>query len=558
MQRTGETTDPILVVGAGPVGLMCALWLTRLGQPVRIIDRRSGGSEHSKALAMHANTLELMQRVGTTDALLEAGAPMSEVIFSTSRGKDLADVRFDRIDSPFNYVLIIEQSQTERVLREELARAGVEVEWNAELVSLSPFDGGCRCELANGGVAHHPWVIGCDGGPSTVRNQLGIEFEGEKRGTWFVLADVKLDWDEKPGVARGFLGPDGPLLFFPLPERPWYRIVAAMLDADPEQRPELSDVLFENLVIDRYLPRCRLIEYRWQSAFQVRRRLASRYRRGRVFLAGDAAHTHSPIGGQGMNTGLADASNLCWKLDRVIRGLADESLLDTYESERRPAAKDTLRATQLATDLGATQSGILGGIRDLLISVGASIEDIRSKAARRASMTEFTYRGPQFGEAPIVLRDTELVTHFETDTPSVVQRLVFADAAKPGHRAPDVLLQPKILAKRGRHLFDEAGPRHILLLFDGLGPTPQGYEKFAVGCEELAKAHPWIEPWVVTPDTAPEALRAHAKIVRDPKLAAHHRYGATSEAGYLVRPDNYVAWRAQPMDFDALREFLAR
>ena len=543
----------VLIVGAGPVGLLAALWLTKLGVPVRIVDRAPHGSVHSKALGVHANSLELLQRVGVADAFVRNGRPMRRLKMMSYDGDTIAEAGLDGIDSPYDYVLMCEQSVSERILREALRDAGVEVEWNVALDGLQPSEHVCVASFVGAASSTHQWVIGCDGGPSTVRELTGISFDGEKYGTWFVLADVAVDWDEAPGETRGFLGRDGIVVAFPLPAQGRYRIVATMPDAPADKRPELSDALFEELMHSRCAVPATLSDYHWQSAFQVRRRLASTYRVGRVFVAGDAAHTHSPIGGQGMNTGFADVSNLCWKIASVIKGVAPQSLLDTYESERRPVAKSTLFATQLATEVAGTRSPVVEMLRNQIMAMGSSLEPVRERVVRRASMTEFAYAGPQFGAAPISAAQTELRTHPHTEAPSVAQRFEFGSGPRPGQRAPEVLVAPHT------HLLGAAPPSHVLLLFDGLAATTAGYDNFAQGCERIAQLFPWIRPIVVLPDGSPTGFDETAiDIVRDDNFAAHERYGSSSESGYLIRPDNYVMWRAQPMDFDALIAFVGQ
>ncbi len=544
-------SESVLIVGAGPVGLMAALWLTRLGVSVRVVEKKVAGSAHSKALAVHANSLELLQRVDAGGPFLDRGLPMRRMELRSTDGRALFELDFHDIDSPYNYALIIEQAQTEALLRDELARDGVQVEWGTELVGLAQTPQSCCAQFADGSESEHAYVIGCDGGPSTVRQLLDIPFEGEKQSTWFVLADTLVDWDERPGEVRGYLGEDGVMLFFPLPEQPWHRIIASLPDDAPDERPTLNAALFEGLAARRCPVPCTLGTYRWQSAFQVRRQLADRYRSGRAFIAGDAAHTHSPVGGQGMNTGFADVANLCWKIAAVMQRHVDDRLLDTYESERRPVAKATLFATQVATDLGTTASPVLRALRDQVMQLGASIEGVRDQAARRGSMTEFVYSGPQFGHGSIRLSETEVTTDPRSDTPSVAQRFEFARGPHPGHRAPDLYVSS------GLRLLAGLGPRHALLLFDGTGPTDEGYQGFERGCRALRARYPWITPVVVTPNSVPDDLAAVAQIIRDPDLHAHRRYGASSEAAFLVRPDNYIAWRSQPSNFAELFEFLS-
>lgn len=543
--------ETVLVVGGGPVGLFAALWLTKLGIDVRIVEQKSTGSVHSKALGVHANTLELFARLGVVGPFLDAGLKVRRMeVRSKQGGVDLA-LDFTEIDSPYNFILVLEQARTEEFLRDALVQAGVEVQWDTKLTDLQQDNEGVTATFADGSTSRHAIVIGCDGGPSAVRELCGIPFEGEKDGTWFALCDAKIDWDERPDEMRGYLSDDGLSLFFPLPERPWYRMVTTLPEQSESARPELSEDLFRSLAVAHVPFDVTLQEFRWQSAFQIRRRLASSYRSGRVFIAGDAAHTHSPVGGQGMNTGLSDVSNLCWKIAAVLRGEAPAELLETYEAERRPVARLTVSTTQLATELGTSDSAIVRRLRDHMMRVGASVDAIRGQIAKRGSMTEFRYSGPQFQEGSILESSTELLTDLDTDTPSVAQRFDFARGPRPGQRAPDLYVAA------GTRLLGATGPRHVLLLFDGLAPSEQGYANFRTGCQTLAENFPQIDVVIVTPhDPVPAELAEHATIVRDAALEAHNRYSTQSEAAFLVRPDNYIAWRSQPAEFAQLLGYL--
>jgi 2-polyprenyl-6-methoxyphenol hydroxylase-like FAD-dependent oxidoreductase len=543
-------SEPILVVGAGPVGLMAACELRRRGCDVRIVDCAEVPTDKSKALGVHARTLELLDSMGLVDRFLAAGRPIHGTN-AFADGKRIVHVEFHDIDSPFPMVLSIPQADTERLLRERLGELGVTVERGLKLVTLAQDDTGVTATLERPGGARETtrvaWLLGCDGAHSAVRHGLGLSFDGVPYEERFVLADVNLDCTLPEDEVCAYLAPDGLAAFFPLPGGRWRVILDAPLD-----QPTVDDVT--RLLPARGVPPITIRETNWIASFRIHRRLVPHYRVGRCFVAGDAAHIHSPVGGQGMNTGMQDAFNLAWKLALVVHGAARPSLLDSYEPERRPVAAATLAGTDLATKVVTLRNPVAREVRNRLAGLLSSLEIVQRRMLAQASEVAIDYRA-----SPIVdeLRATvarATVGKRVGEGPTLSDWMDFGAAPHPGDRAPDVRVDDATsMHALLRHT------KSTLLLFDGSAPTPEGYANLvdiARRVRERWGAH--VEPVVVVPrGERPSELPAAEHVVLDAGKAMHRRYGAGSECLYLVRPDGYVGFRSQPAAWKPLEAHLA-
>src|SRR4051794_20976816 len=313
--------DPVLIVGAGPVGLVAAARLSAMGVRPRIIDLLEAPNTLSKAVAVHARTLELFAGMGVVDRFLDEGVRLDRAEMR-SGGKVRVHVSFEGIDSSYPFVLDLPQDRTEAILGAHLADVGVAVERGLRLTELKQHDGGVdvKLERKDGSTEQSTvsWVVGCDGGHSKARELAPTKLEGSFHGVTFILADVDADWAVDPGAIGIHLHPDGIAGSFPL-HPPRVRLVLEVRDdVPPGTEPALEDV--QRLTASRIDSSAQLSNPRWLTYFQIHHGQVPRYRFDRVLLAGDAAHIHSPAGGQGMNTGLQDADNLAWKLALVARG----------------------------------------------------------------------------------------------------------------------------------------------------------------------------------------------------------------------------------------------
>ncbi|MGP3937633.1 FAD-dependent monooxygenase [Nonomuraea sp. KM88] len=334
----------VIVVGAGPTGLMLAGDLAAAGVPVTILERRVQESNLTRAFAVHARTMELLDMRGLTDGLIAQGLQVPEVRPHIQGRELIFNMRHP--ESRFPYILVLQQARTEAALEERARGLGVEIVRGAEVAGLDQDGDGVTLTLADGHTERADYVVGCDGAHSAVRRLLSVGFSGRSYDTRIVLADVLLKAD-LPLAVNPFIGRDGAALLPPYGEG-WFR--ATIWDRTrqgvPIEEPvgieEVRDALLR--ITGRDLE---LAEMRWSTRFLSERRQARRYRASRVFLAGDAAHVHSPLGAQGMSTGIQDAANLSWKLAAAHHGWAPPWLLDTYESERHPVGRTVLRLTDL-------------------------------------------------------------------------------------------------------------------------------------------------------------------------------------------------------------------
>ena len=342
----------VLVVGAGPTGLVLALWLTRLGVPVRIIDTAPQPGTTSRALAVQARTLEFYAQIGLAATVVDRGRRVHEVNLWAS-GAHKARAVFDELGkglSPYPFVLIFPQDEHERLLVEQLRGLGIEVERRCELLSFEQTAGSVLARLkkpdGSSEAFETSYIAGCDGAHSTVRSALGIGFEGGTYEHLFYVADVQGRGAVMDGGLHVGMDRTDFLAVFPLKDDEHARLVGTVREGAGDGGEKLSwnDV---SRGVFKWLP-IEVERVNWFSTYRVHHRVADHFRKGRAFLLGDAAHVHSPVGGQGMNTGIGDSVNLAWKLAAVLLGRAGESILDSYEPERIAFARRLVETTDRA------------------------------------------------------------------------------------------------------------------------------------------------------------------------------------------------------------------
>jgi 2-polyprenyl-6-methoxyphenol hydroxylase-like FAD-dependent oxidoreductase len=396
--RSPEGDVDVLVVGAGPTGLALAAQAHRHGASVRIVDRDPDQVHESRALAVQARTLEVLRGTGVTDRLVARGNPAVRLVLhgsGTSSRVPLFDAGVG--DTEFPYILFVSQAETEAALADHLTSRGVVVERGVELVDLERRGGEVVAQLAGSGstsTCRAAYVVGCDGAHSAVRGLVGIPFRGRAYEQAFVLADLEADGPIEAGALHTWFGPRGLLFLFPLGSPTTWRLVATRGQPGDRRAGPVTLPVLQRLVDEVTRGQLVLRDPVWLDDFGVACRQAAAYGAGSVFLAGDAAHVHSPAGGQGMNTGIQDAWNLGWKLALVARGAAPPALLDSYEAERLPAGREVLRLTDrlytVATTrrAAAVRTHVLPRLAPLVMRL-----PVRSAAFRRVAQLTVGYRG---------------------------------------------------------------------------------------------------------------------------------------------------------------------
>ncbi|HQS18306.1 FAD-dependent monooxygenase [Reyranella sp.] len=473
----------VLISGAGPVGLTLANELVRHGIPVRIIDKAAHRTDKSKALVLWSRTLELFDDAGYATDFVAAGAPAHGARISTGT-EVVAEISFDVIDSRFAYALMIAQSETERVLEERLAASGVTVEREVELTGFTDTGSSVRATLARRSGApdtvEADWLVGCDGAHSAVRHGLGFEFEGSTLQSHWALADGHISGLSPLDHLHIFWHRDGILAFFPIDGDRW-RVIADLGPASgaaPHPDPTLDQI--NALMARRGSPGIVMSDPVWLAAFRINERKVRDYSKGRVFLAGDAAHIHSPAGGQGMNTGMQDAFNLAWKLALVIEGAARPSLLDSYSRERSAVGDRVLRNAGLMTEAATLRNPLLQDVRNAILRFAAGFPQIRHRVADQLAEMDIGY----------------------PDSPLTARSAGVSDGPEPGERWPRRLPEGT-----GGRRFTALGPAAVVTALAARFPRlvtavpgghtlqlirPDGYVGFAGSSADSAHAEAYL------------------------------------------------------------------
>jgi 2-polyprenyl-6-methoxyphenol hydroxylase-like FAD-dependent oxidoreductase len=398
----GMSDSTVLIVGAGPTGMTLAVELARFGLCVRIVDKAEHMAQWSQALVLQARTLEQFQRYGIADEAVSRGRKLGKAQF-WSEGRHIVSVELGpHIKSRYPYVLFLPQSETEAILNAKMESLGVKTERGVELVSLDQDADGVRYGLRRAdGLEEHAtaqWVVGCDGAHSAVRSLSGIRFKGESVGMSFLLGDVELQGEGVPDNSLAIHLHQGDVVFMGrLTDRLTRLIVALHRKQNTvEQQPKTITVQDLQSALNETGVKLTIKSADWMTPFRVSDRQAEHYRNKRVFLAGDASHIHSPVGGQGMNTGIQDAANLAWKLAAIERE-ADEHILDSYEQERSEVGRALLRRTGTGLKLATSANPLLQKVRDALAPIVVGFSAVQDAVARFISETAISYR-----DSPIV------------------------------------------------------------------------------------------------------------------------------------------------------------
>jgi 2-polyprenyl-6-methoxyphenol hydroxylase-like FAD-dependent oxidoreductase len=538
-----------LIVGAGPVGLTAAIALTMHGVRCRIVDRNAARTDKSKALVLWSRSLELLDDLGGAAPFVDAGTRGHGASLYAG-AKRLVHATFDDLDSPYPYVLMIPQSDTERILEERLASLGVTVERETEVTSVRPSADGVETRIAHrdGSVetARFPWLVACDGAHSTVRHELGLEFAGEVEPNDWILADAHIDGALPDDEITLYWHERGVIVFFPIVGGR-FRMIADVglahgLDHPPD--PTLEQV--QQVLEERGPGGLRLHDPVWLSGFRIHERKLKNYRHGRVLLAGDAAHIHSPAGGQGMNTGMQDAYNLAWKLALVHQGRARDALLDSYDVERSAVGEVVLRNAAAMTRVATLRNPLAQALRNHLVPVIASLGFVQDRF--KATLSEITI---EYGGSPICDEHRGgLAAH----------AWLLGGGVAPGGRALDAPLVDPATGATTSLYAALVGRPHVLLLLTGVEIDATAPDRLlAIARTVRARFGGDVESILVAPERIAGGVASPGvRELLDPDRALHRRYAATTACLYLIRPDGYVGFRSLPAETAPLLAHLER
>jgi 2-polyprenyl-6-methoxyphenol hydroxylase-like FAD-dependent oxidoreductase len=548
-RESGRDCD-VLIAGAGPTGLTLAAQLARFGVRFRIIDKQLDRARESRALAVQARSLEVLQTLGLGEELARRGSTTTRLMLHIDRGDppiiDLGNIGRD--DTRFPFILFVSQRETEGVLTEHLASHDVAIERGTELVSFQQAPDGFLCALEHSGGRQESirarYLAGCDGAHSTVRKCAGIPFEGDAYLQDFMLGDVEADGPFARDRLHSFAAGGSVAMFFPLGSPATWRVIA-MRGATPfrartaggstasiaQDNLELEEL--QQVVSEAAGPEIVLRDPIWLTHFRLHHRQARTYRAGRVFLAGDAAHIHSPVGAQGMNTGIQDAWNLGWKLALVTRGQAQVALLDTYQAERWPVGRTLLRYTDrlFSQFTRAMSAGRLAGwIRREVVA------RILPRAFKSRSLRSYAFRFV-----------SELAIQYRRSAASTEGRPTLRSGPRAGDRLPDARVSRDSMPT---FLHDELPLAAYWLLLCGPLSAWQGS-----GVQLLAERYRGV--LVIDRLTKEDGVKVLLDVGDDAlgRLGVDGTRHATAQ--YLVRPDGHIAFRCAGSELESLETYVA-
>jgi 2-polyprenyl-6-methoxyphenol hydroxylase-like FAD-dependent oxidoreductase len=543
----------VLIVGAGPTGLALAAQLQSFGTSFRIIDRARDRARESRALAIQARTLELFQSVGLAEALVANGNTSARLMlhFEGGRHADVSLGGFGATDTRFPFILFISQAETEAIIGNHLTSHGVTIERGVELsdfvMNADAVDAVLQSDDGQRQHVRAKYLVGCDGAHSTVRKKAGIPFEGDAYLQDFMLGDVEADATSGTDFARytlhSFGGRDGTAMFFPLGHPATWRVIAmsgtaarrheaASASRDETSTNHLSLAELQAVVDGATGGTVALRDPAWLTHFRLHHRQAARYRAHRVFLAGDAGHIHSPVGAQGMNTGIQDAWNLGWKLALVSSGVADPRLLDSYEAERWPVGRALLRYTDRIFGLftrAMSSSAFAAWVRRTLVA-RVLPRVMRGDWVRRLAFRSVSELSIRYRSSPAVMEGAPQLKR----------------GPRAGDRLPDAEVTcndsattlQRALAKPAIHLL-LCGTAEVWAHQAGVIARLRDHMGDALVVHRLTQSH-------------------SSNDLFDPRGETLTRLGVSTDGQYLVRPDGYIAYRCGGHDLTGVEKYLQR
>ena len=522
-----EDLKPVLIAGAGPTGMMAAIELTRFNIPVRLIDKNDKPETTSRAVGVQARTLELLEQRGLASSLVKLGNPGLAVSIYGD-GRRILRLEFERISSKYNYLLFVSQAETENVLREALDKAGITIERNLTFLALGQADRDTKLtavlEQKDGSLEQFEcsYLIDAEGAHSTARGTVGLHFEGKSLVEDYALGDLHIGADLIETDSHIFSSEHGFLALFPMGGRR-FRLMASNPISKPamETPPSLEEL--QQIYDQRsYIP-AKFHDMSWSSWFRINSRMVGRLQVGRVFLGGDSAHIHSPAGAQGMNTGMQDMMNLCWKLAMVMKGQAKPALLETYTKERVPVIQNVLRKTEGLTHAIGSENTLFRSVFNYVAPWLVSMENIQQNTTEHMSQLAVNYR-----ESPLSSSSGH------------------SGELRAGDRLPDF---PVTVLNRAGSTEQQPRPATIFSLLN-----PSCFTLLYSSVPDPAKTHSEIQsaigPW--------HALVRGQQIAVAPGQHGFEKYFGASPSIVLVRPDGYVAFTGSDTSVAKLAEYCSK
>lgn len=530
--QSAPAATEVLIVGAGPTGLALGLELQRFGVPFRIIDKNRGRSIHSKAIGLQPRLSEVFAVQGMAEKFFATGFSDIQAINFFAGGRKLLSFRLEQPreqagrDAFQPRMIIIPQSETERILEEELNERGVGVERGAEFLELAQtadaVQSGVRRADGASETIDSRFLVSCEGAHSLIRKQAGLAFAGKTYPLRFVMADVAIDWDLPVDQVNIWFHRAGSLGALPFGAGRWRLIVECENAGEPEIEVTL-DLMQQFLAERTGNASIRARDPVWLTDFRINCRMVDRFRAGRVFVAGDAAHIHSPTGGQGIATGVQDATNLAWKIAAVLKDGAPDSLLDTFGEERLPIAREVLGRTDVVSRIFFATNPLARLSRERLL-----LPLLRTRFAQRRMFGKFS-------QLQMNYRGSSMCVHQDR------QRLGPRLRVCAGDRAPDVAFE---LGETRVTMFQLMAPGKPVALL--CGPN--------AGSIVVALDNLGVSGFEIAPATASRASRR----LRDLHGDFFRLYGATGTFMYLIRPDGYVGLFQRPPDWRRLADYLEK
>jgi 2-polyprenyl-6-methoxyphenol hydroxylase-like FAD-dependent oxidoreductase len=520
-----EDLKPVLIAGAGPTGMMAAIELSRFNIPFRLIEKKAEPETTSRAIGVQARTLELLEQRGLGSSLVQLGK--HGLAFSLyGEGKRIWRLDFERISSKYNYLLFVSQAETENVLREALAKAGVTIERNVTFLALGQADRDTKLTAVlqhrDGSLEQFEcsYLIDAEGAHSTGRGTVGLHFEGKSHVEEYALGDLHIDGDDLVETDfHIFSSEHGFMSMFPMGGRR-FRVMADNPISQQSEGTGPSLEEFQQIYDQRSHIPARLRDMSWSSWFRINSRMVNRLQVGRVFLGGDSAHIHSPAGAQGMNTGMQDMMNLCWKLAMVMKGQAKPELLETYSKERIPVIQNVLKKTEATNDAIASKSKLFRSVFNHVAPWLVGMENVQDNASEHMSQLALNYR-----ESPLSVSGGN------------------SGELRAGDRLPD--LPVTLLHSEGS---SETQPRPATI-FNLLSPS--FFTLLYCNVSDPAKTHSEVQsaigPW--------HHMMRGQLIAAIPGDDRFKKYLGSSPLIILVRPDGYAAFIGSENSIGKLAEY---